>query len=117
MSNQESKPVIKADPTKGVKVDVGDVSKPFRNEIKQKVAALKKEGIGELMSWNGTHRLSFRIYGSRNKNYSGVHSFIGLSYFPYKIRTNGSIRVAILSLVIAHFVKFRISSSSGFVGK
>lgn len=45
MSNQESKPVIKADPTKGVKVDVGDVSKPFRNEIKQKVAALKKEGI------------------------------------------------------------------------
>eukprot|EP00536_Pseudo-nitzschia_multiseries_P001024 jgi/Psemu1/321892/estExt_fgenesh1_pg.C_130007 len=45
MPEQNSKLVIEADPTKGVKVDVGSVAKPFRNEIKEKVEALKNEGI------------------------------------------------------------------------
>ena len=52
MSRQISKPAIEADPTKGIKVDVGDVAKPFRNEIKEKVEVLTKNGIGELLSWN-----------------------------------------------------------------
>lgn len=45
MSQQKSKPLIEIDPTKGVKVDVGDVAKPFRDEIKEKVKALVKEGV------------------------------------------------------------------------
>jgi hypothetical protein len=43
-----SKPVIVADATKGTKVDAAVISKPFRDEIKAKVAAMKKAGIGRL---------------------------------------------------------------------
>ena len=43
-----TKEVIVADPSKGVKVDVSVVAKPFRDEIKQKVKALKDHGIGTL---------------------------------------------------------------------
>lgn len=41
-----SKPVIVADPTKGVKVDAGVVAAPFRKEIRDKVEALKAHGVG-----------------------------------------------------------------------
>ena len=44
MSN--SKPVIIADPQKGIKVDAGDIAKNFRDEIKLKVEAMKKAGVG-----------------------------------------------------------------------
>lgn len=39
--------LIVADPNKGIKVDSGIVAKSFRDEIKQKVDDLKKEGIGK----------------------------------------------------------------------
>ena len=39
--------LIVADPSKGIKVDSGIVAKSFRDEIKQKVEDLKKEGIGK----------------------------------------------------------------------
>jgi hypothetical protein len=42
------KPVIVADPTKGVKLDAGLVAQPFRNEIKAKVEAMKQAGMGAL---------------------------------------------------------------------
>ena len=48
MSEQISKPLIEADPTKGVKVNAGVVAKSFRDEIKEKVGAMKQEGIGKL---------------------------------------------------------------------
>eukprot|EP01079_Euglenida_sp_SAG-EU17-18_P007069 gene7069-6705_t len=38
-------PLIRADPSYGVKVDAGVVAKPFRDEIGAKVAALKERGI------------------------------------------------------------------------
>jgi hypothetical protein len=41
-----SKPVIVADPSKGVKVDAGVVAAPFRKEIRDKVEALKAHGVG-----------------------------------------------------------------------
>jgi hypothetical protein len=45
--------LIVADPSKGIKVDAGIVAKSFRDEIKQKVDDLKKEGIGKnVMPWN-----------------------------------------------------------------
>lgn len=40
-----SKPLIEADPEKGVKINAGVVAKSFRDEIKEKVAAMKQEGI------------------------------------------------------------------------
>ena len=43
---EETKMAIVADPTKGVKVDAAVVAKPFREEIKAKVAAMKNDGIG-----------------------------------------------------------------------
>ena len=42
------KPLIVADPQKGIKMDVGVVAQPFRDEIRAKVAAMKKAGLGEL---------------------------------------------------------------------
>lgn len=39
--------LIISDPTKGIKVDAGIVAKSFRDEIKAKIATLKKDGIGE----------------------------------------------------------------------
>src|SRR6056300_1070226 len=41
-----SKPVIVADPNKGVKVDAAVVAKPFREEIQKQVKELKEQGIG-----------------------------------------------------------------------
>lgn len=41
------KPLIVADPKKGVKMDVGVVAQPFRDEIRAKIAAMKKAGLGE----------------------------------------------------------------------
>ena len=38
--------LIVADPNKGIKVDAAIVAKPFRNGIKEKVAELKRQGIG-----------------------------------------------------------------------
>ena len=47
MSEDNSKPVIEADSSQGVKVNAGIIAKPFRDEIKKKVEAMKQEGIGE----------------------------------------------------------------------
>jgi hypothetical protein len=41
------KPLIVADPQKGIKMDVGVVAQPFRDEIRAKVAAMKNLGLGE----------------------------------------------------------------------
>ena len=47
-SNCNNKPtLIVSDPTKGVKVNAGIVAKPFRDEIKAKVAAMKQAGYGK----------------------------------------------------------------------
>ncbi len=48
MSEESSKPLIEADPTKGIKVNAGVVAKSYRDEIKAKVEALKQEGVGKL---------------------------------------------------------------------
>lgn len=40
------KPLIVADPTKGVKMNVGVVAQPFRDEIRAKIEAMKKAGLG-----------------------------------------------------------------------
>lgn len=45
MSEESSKPLIEADPTKGIKVNAGVVAKSYRDEIKAKVEALKQEGV------------------------------------------------------------------------
>ena len=45
-SHVMSKPVIVADPNKGVKVDAAVVAKPFREEIQKQVKELKEQGIG-----------------------------------------------------------------------
>lgn len=45
MSEQNSKPLIEADPAKGVKVNAGVIAKSFRDEIKEKVGAMKQNGI------------------------------------------------------------------------
>jgi len=45
MSGEMSKPLIEADLTKGVKVNAGVVAKSFRDEIKEKVEAMKQEGL------------------------------------------------------------------------
>lgn len=42
-----SKLVIVADPSKGVKVNAAVVAKPFREEIKAKVEAMKQAGYGK----------------------------------------------------------------------
>ena len=42
----DSKPLIVADSTKGIKVNAGVIAKPFRDEIKAKVEAMKKAGKG-----------------------------------------------------------------------
>jgi hypothetical protein len=52
MSEQNSKPLIEADPAKGVKVNAGVIAKSFRDEIKEKVGAMKLEGIGKLLCWD-----------------------------------------------------------------
>jgi hypothetical protein len=44
-----TKPVVVADPTKGVKLDASLVAQPFRNEIKAKVQAMKQAGVGTLL--------------------------------------------------------------------
>ena len=44
--SENNKPVIVADPTKGVKLNASDVAKPFREEIKAKVEAMKAAGLG-----------------------------------------------------------------------
>ena len=49
MSEQISKPLIEADPDKGVKVNAGVVAKAFRDEIKQKVERMKQDGLGKLL--------------------------------------------------------------------
>ena len=38
--------VVVADPIKGIKVDAGIIAQPFRDEIKERVAQLRKHGIG-----------------------------------------------------------------------
>ena len=40
-------PVVTVDSTKGIKVDAGDVAKPFRDEIKAKVNEMKSQGHGK----------------------------------------------------------------------
>jgi len=45
MSEQNSKPLIEADPAKGVKINAGIIAKSFRDEVKEKVGAMKLEGI------------------------------------------------------------------------
>lgn len=41
-----NKPLIVADPTKGVKVNSSVVAKPFRDELKAKVEEMKQMGLG-----------------------------------------------------------------------
>ena len=41
--------LIIADPSKGTKVNAAIVAKPFRDEIKEKVKALKAHGIGKIL--------------------------------------------------------------------
>ena len=48
MSEQNSKPLIEADPAKGIKINAGIIAKSFRDEVKEKVGAMKLEGIGKL---------------------------------------------------------------------
>lgn len=43
---EQSKPLIVADPTKGVKVNAAVVAKPFRDELKTKVEEMKEMGLG-----------------------------------------------------------------------
>jgi len=45
VSEQNSKFLIEADPTKGIKVNAGDIAKAYRNEIKARVEALTNEGF------------------------------------------------------------------------
>jgi len=45
MSQNDTKPLVVADPTKGVKVNAGVIAKSFRDEIKATVATMKKDGI------------------------------------------------------------------------
>lgn len=45
MSEQDPKPLVEADPAKGVKINAGVIAKPFREEIKKKVEAMKQEEI------------------------------------------------------------------------
>lgn len=49
MIEQNSKPLIEADQAKGIKVNAGVIAKSFRDEIKEKVGAMKQEGIGKLL--------------------------------------------------------------------
>lgn len=46
--SDSSKPLIVADPTKGIKVNAGVVAKPFREALKAKVADMKRQGLGKL---------------------------------------------------------------------
>jgi hypothetical protein len=48
MASKESKPLIVADATKGIKVNAAVVAKTFRDEVKLKVEAMKKAGLGTL---------------------------------------------------------------------
>ena len=43
-----STPLIVACPDKGIKVDASIIATSFRQEVKDKVQALKKAGIGKL---------------------------------------------------------------------
>lgn len=45
-ASSEYTPVVTADPKKGIKVNAGDVAKPFRDEIKAKVKEMKSQGHG-----------------------------------------------------------------------
>eukprot|EP00934_Nitzschia_sp_Nitz4_P006782 Nitzschia sp. Nitz4//scaffold149_size55946//2268//3660//NITZ4_006585-RA/size55946-augustus-gene-0.70-mRNA-1//-1//CDS//3329536782//6772//frame0 len=45
MTETTSKPLIVADPTKGIKVDAAVVAASFRNEIKAKVEQMKNQGL------------------------------------------------------------------------
>jgi len=44
--SEDSKPLIVADPTKGIKVNAAVVAQPFREELKAKVEEMKKMGLG-----------------------------------------------------------------------
>lgn len=46
-ANDTNTKLVKADPTKGVRVDAAIIAKRFRDEIKEKVANLKASGIRE----------------------------------------------------------------------
>lgn len=43
--------VVVADPTKGIKVNASIIAKPFREEIKMKVDAMKRDGRGTFLSF------------------------------------------------------------------
>lgn len=47
--SSETPLIVVADPTKGIKVNAGNIAKPFRDEIKAKVLALKEQGKGMLL--------------------------------------------------------------------
>jgi hypothetical protein len=53
-----TKPVVVADPTKGVKMDATLVAQPFRDEIKAKVEAMKRAGLGTWASTRSTQNES-----------------------------------------------------------
>jgi hypothetical protein len=46
LSPMTTTPLIVADATKGIKVNAAVVAKPFRDEIKAKVEAMKQQGVG-----------------------------------------------------------------------
>jgi hypothetical protein len=43
-----STPLIVASPDKGIKIDAAVIAKSFRQEVKDQVQELKKDGIGTL---------------------------------------------------------------------
>jgi hypothetical protein len=45
-SRDVPKPLIVADPTKGVTMNASVVAQPFRDEIRAKIAAMKEAGLG-----------------------------------------------------------------------
>ena len=56
-------PLIVADPTKGIKVNAGNIAKPFRDEIKAKVLALKEQGKGKwFIIYTRKKRLVFWLF-------------------------------------------------------
>ena len=88
MSERLSKPLIEADPTKGIKVNAGVVAKSYRDEIKAKVEALKQEGVGKLhQSHYDTQYIIDRSKKWGKSVHDDVQSILVLSYtifVPFK---------------------------------
>ena len=60
----EKKPLIMTDPSKGVKMNASVVAQSFRDTIKQKVEAMKNDGIGEFYKTSFYIAIYSRIHGT-----------------------------------------------------